>query len=257
MRKTYTRFVLLVLVIISACAPRQTATPEPAYTAMPQPAVETPAPAATEMTPNPEPTVGEAAPASPDATATEVAAAWKPYTNSVFGFSFQYPASWYGPDEYVSDQSLRVAVGSDKVYPYGTSLEEQIPTIKNSYLVVIQYIQNNQNQFWQEAYQPVAALQDGETLSNQRGMTIRVRAVQLGRFQGVEYITTLSDTAQTEPVYIRQVILFDDQSNVLSIMGSPNNVEISPAAGWREAYQAIDEANLALFRQIVDTIIVK
>jgi hypothetical protein len=181
---------------------------------------------------------------------------WKSYANSTFGLGFRYPSSWFGPDEYVSDQNLRVEIGSDVVYPYGTDRMEQIYEVKNSYYVLIQYSKNDQNQYWKDTYQSLLNLQDGESLSDARSLVIRVRQLKLGRFEGIEYISTLSETAQTEPVYIRQVILFDEQSNVLTIMGTPNNVEIGNGAEWRDAYKMIDEANLNLFHQIVESITV-
>ena len=57
-------------------------------------------------------------------------------------------------------------------------------------------------------------------------------------------------------MYIRQVILLDDLGNVINIMGIPNNVQVGEA-GWREAYQRIDEANLPLFRQVVESIAIQ
>jgi len=123
--------------------------------------------------------------------------------------------------------------------------------------VVVQYTQNDQNQVWVDTNQTLANLQDGESLSDARSMLIRVRQLNLGRFEGFEYISTLSETAQTEPVYIRQVILFDDQSNVLTIMGTPNNVAVSSENGWRTVYQSVDEANLELFHQIVESITIE
>jgi hypothetical protein len=182
---------------------------------------------------------------------------WKSYSNSTFGLGFQYPSSWFGPDEYVSDQSLRVEVGSDKVYPYGTDRTEQIYETRNSYYVLIQFSKNDQNQYWQDTYQSLLDLQEGESLSDTRSIIVRVRQLKVGRFEGFEYVSTLSETAQTEPVYGRQVILFDGQSNVLTIMGTPNNVEVGDGATWRDAYQMIDEENLALFRQIVESITVE
>lgn len=179
---------------------------------------------------------------------------WKSYANSAFGLGFRYPSSWFGPDEYVSEQSLRVEIGSDVVYPYGTDSMEQIYEIKNSYYVLIQYSKNDQNQVWKDTYQSLLNLQDGESLSDARSLIIRVRQLKVGRFDGIEYISTLSETAQTEPVYARQVILFDEQSNVLTIMGTPNNVEIGDGMEWREAYKMVDEANLMLFRQIVESL---
>ena len=193
----------------------------------------------------------------PDIDAFIQSTDWKSYANSAFELGFQYPSSWFGPDEYVSDQSLRVEVGSDVVYPYGTDRLEQIYESKNSYYVLIQYSKNDQNQVWKDTYQSLLNLEDGESLSDARSLVIRVRQLNIGRFDGVEYISTLSETAQTEPVYVRQVILFDEQSNLLSVMGTPNNVEISDGMEWRDAYKMVDEANLMLFRQIVESITIE
>jgi hypothetical protein len=89
-----------------------------------------------------------------------------------------------------------------------------------------------------------------------RSLTIRVRQLELGPFKGFEYIATLSETAQTEPFYTREVLLVDEQTNdLLTITGSPNNVAVG--ADWREAYRLVDEANLSLFNQIVESITVE
>jgi len=182
---------------------------------------------------------------------------WKSYSNSSVGLGFQYPSSWFGPDEYVSDQSLRVEIGSDVVYPYGTDRMEQIYEARNSYYVLLQFSKNDQNQYWQDTYQALLNLQDGESLSDARNLLTRVRQLKVGRFEGFEYISTLSETAQTEPAYSRHVILIDGQSNVLTLMGTPNNVEVGDGATRRDAYRIIDEENLALFRQIVESITVE
>ncbi len=187
------------------------------------------------------------------ATAAEESAVHKTYTNEQFGLSFQYPANWFGPDEYFSDPILRVAVGSDVVQPYG-GLPTEPSTVVNSYLVVLQYSQNDQNQYWKDTYQSVLNMQDGESLSDGRGLIIRVRQIDLGRFNGVEYIATLSESAQTEPSYSREVILVDEESNLITISGRPNNVEVPSGAAWRDIYKMIDEQNLAFFHAIVDSI---
>ena len=239
MKKILSLLLLVILLTLNGCAPLTTATSAPPTATEPIISLETQTPIAV----------------SP--TEAEQSADWKLYLNSTFGLSFQYPSSWFGPDEYLSDQDLRVEVGSDKVYPYGTSREEQVYEIKNSYYVLIQYSKNNQNQYWRDIYQSLLNLKDGESLSNARSLVIRVRSLNFGRFEGIEYISTLSETAQTEPVYSRQVILVDEHSNLLTVMGSPNNVEISSGAGWREAYQRVDQANVALFHQIVESIAIK
>ena len=238
MKKTLTLYLLVILFTINACASQGTAASEPL------PATEPAVSAATQVPNVVSPTeVGQSANT-------------KLYANSAFGFSFQYPSNWFGPDEYVSGQDLRVAIGSDVVYPYGT-MPEQPSEVRNSYYVVMQYSKNNQNQYWKDTYQSLLKLKDGESFSDARSLVIRVGQLKIGRFEGIEYISTLSETARTEPVYIRQAILFDNQSNLLTIMGQPNNVEISNGTGWRDAYRMVDEANQILFHDIVKSITIE
>jgi hypothetical protein len=220
---------------MNACASQGSGTFEPIVAGEPTIAVPTQVPVAVSPTVEDQP------------------ANLKTYTNSDFGLGFQYPSNWFGPDEYISGQDLRVAVGSDVVYPYG-EMPEQPSEVKNSYSVILQYSKNSQNQYWKDTYRSLLNLKDGESYSDGRSMIIRVQQLNIGRFKGIEYISTLSETAQTDPVYIRQVILIDDQSNLLTIMGTPNNVEVSSGTEWRDVYRKIDEANQTFFHDIVDSI---
>lgn len=240
MRKS---LALLVVLIVTACAPQATAAP----TASPA-ATSPSAPAATAAATEAPVDVPTEAPTSAPADA------WQTYSNPNFGFSFRYPAGWFGPEVYISDNTLRAEIGSDVVYPYGTGLEERQYFLTDSYYIVLQYTKNSTNDFWKETYQKLETMQDGESRSDARSMLIRERALTLGRFHGFEYISTLSESAQTEPVYTRSVILIDDQSNLLTAMGSPNNV--TPRAGndWRAAYQAVDEANREVFARVIESI---
>jgi hypothetical protein len=238
MKKTITLFLLMMLTI-NACTPSATVT-----------LVSLPTTEATVSVETQTPTT--VLPIEKDQSAT-----WKLYTNNTFGFGFQYASNWFGPSEDISDGTLRVEVGSDKVYPYGEP-PEQPSDVKNSYNVVIQYTKNNQNSYWKDTYQPLQNLKDGESLSGARSLIIRVRQLNVGRFKGFEYISTLSETAQTDHVYAREVVLFDEQTNdLLTIMGQPNNVEVSNGTNWRDVYQMIDEANLSFFRKIVESLIIK
>jgi hypothetical protein len=235
MKKTLTLLLLVILFTMNACAPQGSGTFEPIVAGEPTIAVPTQVPVAVSPTVEDQP------------------ANLKTYTNSDFGLGFQYPSNWFGPDEYISGQDLRVAVGSDVVYPYG-EMPEQPSEVKNSYSVILQYSKNSQNQYWKDTYRSLLNLKDGESYSDGRSMIIRVQQLNIGRFKGIEYISTLSETAQTDPVYIRQVILIDDQSNLLTIMGTPNNVEVSSGTEWRDVYRKIDEANQTFFHDIVDSI---
>jgi hypothetical protein len=238
MKKSSAIFVLMIALTTNACAPRMAVPSTPLPASPPGPSVETQIAVAVSPT--------EALP-SPGL---------KQYTNSAFGLDFLYPDQWFGPDEYSSDQTLRVAVGSDVVYPYGEQPEKP-SEVKNSYLVVVQYSKNSQDQSWKDDYSSLMNLKDGESLSGKRSLIIRVRQLDLGRFKGFEYITTLSETAQTDHVYARNVVLVDEQANLLTMFGTPNNVEINTGADWREVYRMIDEANLASFHEIMESITIK
>ena len=186
--------------------------------------------------------------------AVESAPAFSTYSNSEFGLRFNYPPGWFGPDEYISGQTLRVAVGSDVVYPYSTSREEQVFTVPDAYYVVVQFTRADDNPFTDETLLSLESLADGDSISDQRGLLTRVRPLELGGYQGFEFITTLSESAQTEPFFARQVILRDGRSSTLTIMASPNNVQISAGEDWRAAYRRVDEAHLPDFRLIVDSV---
>lgn len=238
MNKTITLFLLMTILSLNACAPLATATPATLPTSEPAVSVEMQVPTAV--------------------LPTEVAqsATWKLYTNNTFGFGFQYASNWFGPSEYISDGTLRIEIGSDIVYPYGEP-PEQPSDIKNSYNVVIQYTKNNLNSYWKDTYQSLQNLKDGESLSDARSLIIKVRQLDIEGFKGFEYISTLSETAQSDHDYAREVILFNEQTNdLLTIIGKPNNVEVSNGIQWRDVYQTIDEANLIFFHKIVESIMI-
>jgi hypothetical protein len=249
MKKTLPLSLSIIILVLSACSSAVNAT---------QTGLPGTQPASIPATQSPLP---------PTATQTQALAAGNPtaastagdqtYSNEEFGLSFTYPAGWFGPSEYVSDKTLRVEVGSDTVYPYG-EVPEQPSSVKNSYSVVVQYTQNNQNPFWQDTYQSLQNMKDGESLAGTRSLLIRVRQFALDRFSGFEYIATLPETAQTEAVYTRDIMLVDQANgDILTVMGQPVNVELSNAVDWRAAYQAIDQANLPAFQGIVSSLTVR
>lgn len=185
------------------------------------------------------------------------------FASEPFGLSFEYPASWFGPDVVESTNGIRIEVGSDVVYPYGTGLEDRVYEVKDSYYVVIQFRVNNdvqdleelrQTQPWVEQYFTVMDMADGESQSGPRAKITRIRSLTISGFEGIEYISTLSETAQTERYYVRQAFLFDQELNILRVAGSPNNVEISEPSKWRDSYRDVDQAHEEIFREILNSI---
>ena len=235
MKKALALPVLIIVLTLGACTPQVSAPPVSLHETEPVGPVTTQIPSGVSQ------------------SETEQPSGQKQYLNSTFGLSFEYPSNWFGPEAYTADQTLRVEVGSDIVYPYGEPSDEP-SDVKNSYFIVIQYTKNNQKTYWNDTYQSLVHLQDGESLSSMRSLIIKVRQLELGSFKGFEYISTLSDTAQTDHVYGREVILVDHMSNLLTISGHPNNVEINDGEEWRDVYRMIDETNLTLFHAIVDSI---
>jgi len=239
MKNTSALILLLGVITLAACASGLTGTSAPPLATV----TAAPAPAQTSILPLP---TDEGQPVIRN-----------PYTNSAFGFRFQFPFDWYGPQEYISDQTLRLEVGSDVVYPYG-ELPEQPSTVMNSYNVVIQYTKNNQIPARDETYRSLQNLKDGGSLAGARSLLIRICQVDLGRFSGFEYIFTLPEQAQSDHVYGREVILLDPKTNdLLTITGQPVNVEVGPGMQWRDVYKTIDEDNLPSFHKIVDSITIE
>jgi len=213
-------------------------------------------PAATQFIPSPSPAPTETANPFGD---------WSEYKNESIGFRFLYPSSWYGPDVYEQDGSLRLEVGSDVVYPYGTDRTDQKNTIPDSYFITINYFENTQNRTWDDfinsgwitSYLDLLNLENGQSVSTTRSLVIRVREVTLGDFVGLEYIATLSDTAQTERGYAREIMAFDKELNWLRVTGFPNLVEITDPENWKDDYRRVDEANLEIFEKIAESIIIQ
>ena len=107
MKKTLTLFLLTIILTLNACAPLVTTTAAPLLTTEPAAFVETQIPIAvspTEMNPS---------------------AIQNLYVNNTFGLGFQYPSNLFVLD-YVSDDTIRIEIGSDKVYPYVTDPSERI-----------------------------------------------------------------------------------------------------------------------------------
>jgi hypothetical protein len=234
--KTYIVLFAVGVLALAACAPAAAITPT-----IPPPD-EPPTLPPTKM-PTGTPTLP---PDEPPATKT--------YSNAEFGLAFQYPGEWFGPEEYISGQSLRVEIGSDKVYPYG-ELPEEPSEVTDSYNVVVQYDKGTGAE--PEILATLRGLGDGESFSTARSLVTRVRPVEIGGLQGFEYVVTLPEGAQTEWVYLREVLLYDPQTgDRLTVRGQPTNVLVEGDV-WRAAYRAVEQTFLTALEDIVASISVE
>jgi hypothetical protein len=161
---------------------------------------------------------------------------------------------------------VRLAVGSDVIYPYGTGPEDRQPGVPDGYVIVIQYTLNiagwtleqaRAEQPWINGSLAVLDLQDGESSTTARSLTTRVRRLSMGRLSGVEFVSTLSEAAQTERFFSRTAFLMDESGNILQVTGSPDNVEVRDPQNWREAFQSVDAAYRDTFYDLIESISVE
>ena len=233
---------LILLVSISACV-----------TSAPTDPIEEPKPPTEESQEDPTPI--------PETTENPFGD-WMEYRNDDYGFRFLYPADWFGPEVHDSDGFLRIEVALDQVYPYGTSREDQITTISDSYYVLIQYVENRENRSWDDfiesgwidTYLALQNKQDGGFILTPRLVATRIGEVSLGDFSGIMYLATLPENAQTERVYTREMVLFDSELNWLRITAQPNMVQIADPENWKNDYARVDTANLETFLTLLNSI---
>jgi hypothetical protein len=190
---------------------------------------------------------------------------WLEYRNDDYGFRFLFPTDWFGPQVEDTDGFLRIEVGSDQVYPYGTNREDQITTVPDSYYVLIQYVENRENRTWDDfissgwidTYLALVEKTDGQFILTPRLVATRIGEVNLGDFSGLMYLATLPDNAQTERVYAREVVLFDSELNWLRITATPNLVQIADPEKWKNDYARVDTAHLETFLTLLNSIEIK
>lgn len=238
----YTLMMSLILILFGGCgAPSasETVSPSPTTASVPTEAPE----------PTPEPTENPFGD-------------WMEYRNADYGFRFLYPADWYGPEISDSDGFLRIEVGSDQVYPYGTSREDQITTIPDSYYILIQYVENREGRTWDDfissgwidTYLALQDKADGQFILTPRLVATRIGEVNLGDFSGLMYIATVPDNAQTERAYVREVVLFDSELNWLRISVTPNLVQVADPEKWKNDYARVDTSYLETFLILLESI---
>ena len=190
---------------------------------------------------------------------------WLEFTNEATGFRFLYPAAWFGPEVYETEGSLRIEIGTDQVYPYGTSREEQISTIPDSFYILIQYFENPNGRIWDDfinsgwidTYLALQDMEDGQFILTPRLVATRIGEISLGDFTGLMYLVTTPDSAQTERAYIREVVLFDQELNWLRISGYPNLVQIEDLEHWKNDYARVDQTHLETFLTMLESIEIK
>ena len=247
-----------LLMALLACSPSITSA-DPTPTPLPEPAAATTAPGNEESAPTNVPT------AESDDEFGDAPEGWTRFVDEQFGLSFLYPQDWNGPEVHRWETGVAAEVGTDTVYPFGTGLAERDYSVPDAYFISVQYTENTQGWDWQEfiANQPWVAgyvdlleVQNGEFISTPRSLTIRQRELEIGQFTGLEYIATLSETAQTEIFYSREALLFDEELNSIRVTGSPNNVQILEDEGWRAAYERVDKDHQAIFELLLSSVIV-
>ena len=76
---------------------------------------------------------------------------WQKYENPTTGIRFSFPGDWFGPEVYEYDNGIRIEIGSDLVYPYGTSVQDRVSSRSDAYFIVIQ-LDTQMSNFVDEAF---------------------------------------------------------------------------------------------------------
>jgi hypothetical protein len=148
------------------------------------------------------------------------------YANSDFGVSFSYPTDWHAGEPNEGDYGFEQEIGSDAVYGPEVDLADRVYNQINSYNLMFKYAGKPGSlsleeylveQPWLAEKLPLLRLADGETISNSRSVTTKVRDVVVGEFKGAEYVTTLAPGAQTDIFHIREVLLIDSEYNSVRV----------------------------------------
>lgn len=180
------------------------------------------------------------------------------YKDDKFNVTYNYPKDWFGPDIYNYENGFRFEIGNAKVYPYGTDRSERQYPTGNNYFIVAQFDKRpTENEGYAlTQYNTLKDLKEGDSIKNMRNLTTKVRNININinGLTGVEYISTLSETAQTEMFYIREAILVNSNQDTITIRGSADGVIIEDVANWKSYYEDIDEDNLKVFTDFVNSV---
>lgn len=176
----------------------------------------------------------------------------KRYSNNAFGVSFTFPASWSGPEEYVTDEALIATVGVDRVYLYGTSLENRVSTIMDAYEVTLKIDRITQSsKTWTNEYEEMRRLKNGESIATKRSLKTRIRELNIDGLSAIEILTTLPPEAQTSVVHTREIYLTDSKDRMIRIVGQPTNVTQVEGISYQDAYAKVENGYLKAFYDIV------
>jgi hypothetical protein len=178
------------------------------------------------------------------------------YHDDMFNVTYSYPKDWFGPEIYNYENGFRFEIGTAKVYPYGTDRAERQYTTGNNYFIVAQFDKKpiDGDGYALTQYNTLKDLKEGESIETMRNLTTKVRNININGLVGVEYISTLSDTAQTEMFYIREAILVNSNQDTINIRGSADGVIIKDVNNWKSYYEDIDKNNLKVFTDFVNSV---
>lgn len=186
------------------------------------------------------------------------------YRNEKYGISFDFPSDWDGPAVYEYENWLIAEIGNDNVYEYGTSFDDRNYTVENAYYINLkltkrptnisksEYIENNAS--WQNIFLENVKLEDGESTSDVRTKTTKIRDVTKEDFKGAEFITSLNSTAQAEMLYMREIFLINDNYDIIVITGQPNNVTSIDKGNWQQRYADVDREYKKYFDTLYESL---
>lgn len=258
MKKIVSLMLLMIILMVSACAPQATATPTVApTTTKPTATLTVEPPAAPSLTRTAAPTKRLATP-----TKVNLKAGQRLYTNDAFKLAIKYPVTWIGPSESMDGDHLSVNFDSFERMSVFLGAKEPIVARNAYYRLQVDYKRNQPADELMNAkggfYDTASTLKDGETYisrnsdGSELSEMLRLRALHIGRFTGFEFVLFGSG----ERYFSRRIVLFDAQrKDGIAIDAYWDvDIDIADAKKWREAYERGEKASSPSLKELYEMI---
>ncbi|MDO8515575.1 MAG: hypothetical protein Q7S14_03680 [bacterium] len=188
--------------------------------------------------------------------AKDETASWKTYKNNKFNIGLNYPVGWSKPDVEEHNNGFSLIVGTG--------------AMTNSYHITFQYAKRPDEipidkyisvQWGVQREIKLLELSDGESTTSEIYTLTKVRDVQLQNYKGVEFISSIPDTAGAGSITdwkfnntVRKVLLINDNYDLISIVGSPKDLDLTGGLDKKTVSQKVDGSYLNEFKKLVNSV---
>ncbi|OGE44161.1 hypothetical protein A3B45_01085 [Candidatus Daviesbacteria bacterium RIFCSPLOWO2_01_FULL_39_12] len=180
----------------------------------------------------------------------------KTFKSDKFNVSLNYPSNWSEAEVQEHKDGFNLAIGTySKV---------------NSYNITFQYTKRpneiplERYKNIQEAVQRELGLRgrtEGDTITSAIYTLTKIRDISLQNYKGVEFISSVPESASLGSLTdwkfnstVRKVLFVNDNYDIISIVGSPNNLDLTGGLDKKTVSKEIDEDYINEFHKFIESI---